>query len=266
MIVADDNPQAGAVARIVLRRLALKATGLTGADVERLVREARHKARRSRRDLTFSDLFDILLMAKPERPQALRWRMALHESGHAVARLALGLGRITAISIDSPDGGYTEGETPAMETETEAFFAGMLIVNLAGRAAEDELLGSVTAGSGGSPDSDLAKATVLAQAMETTLGFATEWPLLYRPASERSAFISDSAQLGKRVNARLEEAYVKARKLIRRNRGAAHVLAEALIRHETLEGEELEAALSAVRDRMVGTEVGGDSTGEDGPQ
>jgi ATP-dependent Zn protease len=166
-----DQNDANEAARDVLHRLALKARGMTGADIEWLVREARQKARRGNRPVAFDDIYDILASARPERPQPLRWRMAIHEAGHTVARLVLDLGRVTAISIDGPTGGgYTEGETPTMEAETESFFVGLLVIRFAGRAAEEEMLGSVTAGAGGSPDSDLGQATELAMAMETALG------------------------------------------------------------------------------------------------
>ena len=169
----------------------------------------------------------------------------------AVARLVLGLGRVTAISIDGPAGGYTEGETPHMEAETEAFFRGLLVIRLAGRAAEDELLGSITAGAGGSSDSDLAQATELAAAMETALGFAGASPLLYRPVEDRASLLAYNPLLAEHVNARLEDAYDRARDLIRRNRDAVRGLADALMEHDTLQGLTLVAALREVRKRMV---------------
>jgi cell division protease FtsH len=124
--------------------------------------------------------------------------MAIHEAGHAVARLVLDLGRVTAISVDGAAGGYTESETPTMEAETEQFFAALLVIRLAGRAAEEEMLGSVTAGAGGSPDSDLAQATHLAMAMETELGFAETAPLLYRPVEDRSSLLAFNPALAER--------------------------------------------------------------------
>ncbi|WP_269930187.1 ATP-dependent Zn protease [Aminobacter sp. HY435] len=238
----------------VLHRLALKARGMTGADIERLVREARQKARRSKRPIAFADIYDILASDRPERPQSLRWRMAIHEAGHAVARLVLDLGRVTAISIDGPTGGYTEGETPIMEAETEGFFVGLLVIRLAGRAAEEEMLGSVSAGAGGSPDSDLGQATELAVAMETALGFAEASPLLFRPVEDRSSLLAYNPVLAERVSARLEDAYGRARELIRRNSDAIRLLAEALMEHDMLEGLHLVAVLREVRRRTMNVE------------
>jgi ATP-dependent Zn protease len=235
----------------VLRTLAQRARGLTGADIERLVREARHKARRGQRALEYGDLANILKSGNPERPLALRRRMAVHESGHAIAYLALGLGRITTITIDSRGGGYIEGEIPDPSEETEELAKAVLVMRLAGRAAEQEILGAVTAGSGGSPDSDLATATALATRMETEFGFGMEAPLLYRPIESRSTLFTYHPSLAERVNARLEEAYAEARTLIRGNRAAIEFLAAALMRHGTLEGNELNAVLVGVRSRMI---------------
>lgn len=246
-----DRNDAKEMARDVLHRLALKARGLSGADIERLIREARQKARRGNRQLAFADIYDILASARSERPQPLRFRVAIHEAGHAVARLVLGLGRVIAISIDGPTGGYTEGEMPTMEAETEQFLVGLLVIRLAGRAAEDELLGSVTAGAGGSPDSDLAQATGLAVAMETSLGFSETCPLLYRPVEDRASLLAYNPLLAERVSARLDDAYGRARDLIRRNHDAVRTLADALMEHDTLEGLTLLGILREVRNRMV---------------
>jgi cell division protease FtsH len=250
----DQNDANETATSDVLRRLALKARGMSGADVERLVRDARQAARRQTRPLAFADIHGILVSIRPERPQPLRWRMAIHEAAHAVARLSLDLGRVTAISIDGPAGGYTEAELPTMEAETGQFFSGLLIIRLAGRAAEEELLGSVTAGAGGSPDSDLAKATELATAMETELGFAETAPLLYRPVEDRSSLLAYNPILAERVSSRLDEGYDQARGLIRRNSDAIQILAAALMAHDTLEGLHLIAVLREVRKRMMSEE------------
>lgn len=249
--VQNTSPS-DALVHDVLRRLALKANGLTGADIERLVREARQKARREKRTLEWCDLEATLTVAKPEKPESLRWRMALHESGHAVARLVLKLGRVTLVTIDGRDGGgMVEGDQPAVEEETEERAEALLLVRLAGRAAEQELLGSVTAGSGGTSSSDLAGATELATAMEMSLGFSRNAPLLYRATDDTASLLIYHPDIASRVNARLEAAYAKACDLIRRNREAIETLARELMDHNTLEG----AGLASVFRRLEETQA-----------
>jgi len=74
------SPGKGSVP-VALKTLARKAQGLTGADIERWVREARQKARREGRKLAYGDLESLLAGAKPARSTALRMRIAVHEAG-----------------------------------------------------------------------------------------------------------------------------------------------------------------------------------------
>ncbi len=147
-------------------------------------------------------------------------------------------------------------ENGAVDTVAAALdsFNGLLAVSLAGRAAEEELLGCVSAGAGGSPDSDMGKATTLALAMETELGFGETWPLLYRQADNQTTLLAYNPLLAEEVNARLEAAYARARELIRRNEDAIRFLADALMRHDTLEGPALVIVLKEVGKRVASAE------------
>lgn len=263
MITADGNGPRGIAADAVLRTLARRATGLSGADVERLVREARQSARRDRRGLTWADLEQRLSASKPVRPANLRWRMALHEAGHAVARLVLELGAITLITIDGVEGGRVESEEPIPPEETEAWLSSLLVAKLAGRAAEEVFLGSCIAGSGGGPGSDLAAATSLALQMEVSLGYGADQPLLYRNAEEHSALLIYRPEIARRVNSRLEKAYAEARRLIRTHRVAVEALARTLIARDTLEGPTISAVLADLRTRMesLSPDEGADNDG-----
>jgi hypothetical protein len=68
-----------------LQQLALAAAGKTGADIERLIREARQKARREKRQLTYTDIHEALTAGQTTMPPELVWRIAVHEAGHALA-------------------------------------------------------------------------------------------------------------------------------------------------------------------------------------
>lgn len=232
-----------------LGAFARKAQGLTGADIERLVKEARQKARREQRPLAFADLETLLADAKPSRSMALRLRMAIHEAGHAIARMLLGFGPISEITIEAPKGGYVTGSTGQDET-TEAWLTAVLIETLAGRAAEGVLLGTVSANSGGIDYSDLASATRLALDMELVFGFGGKWPLLYRKPKEVTATLAADSEVAARVNVRLERAYHAARLIVREQTRALDFLAEKLFDAGTLEGPELDTVLGEVRKRF----------------
>jgi len=127
---------------------------------------------------------------------------------------------------------------------------GVLIAALAGRAAEEVIVGSVAAGSG-SESCDLAAATALTFDMETVLGFSKKWPLLYRKFQGRTSLLATDHDLAERVNARVESAYAVARKMVVNQEIAIDFLGEILLERKTLEGPELNAVLDQVRQRIV---------------
>jgi ATP-dependent Zn protease len=165
----------------ILRRLATRSMGLTGADIERVVREARLTARCGKRTIRFEDIEDGIRSNRPPVPIDLRYRFSIHEAGHAVVHHALDLGPVRSLNIDTGQGAYNLLGFHPSGTDTRAWFESMLAMLMAGRAAEALVLKRVSSGSGGTDDSDLARATRIAFDMERTLGFGTEHPLLYRP-------------------------------------------------------------------------------------
>lgn len=212
----------------ILRRLATRAMGLTGADIERVVREARLKARRGKRAIRFEDIEDGIRGNRPPVPYNLRWRFAFHEAGHAVVHHSLDLGPVRGLNIDTGQGGYNLVGFHVWATDTRDWYENMLTMLMAGRAAEKLMLKRVSSGSGGADDSDLARATRLAFDMERTLGFGTEHPLLYRPHRDPGAVLDRDPELAVRVHDRLEAALDQAGAIIRGRRPTFHALAKAL--------------------------------------
>ena len=115
------------------------------------MREARSKVRREGRSLRLADLETMLAGQRPKVSAELRRRTAIHEAGHAVVRHVLGIGRVTCVTIATTgsSGGYVEAEEDVVDVETEERLMGRLAIWLAGRAAEQVILGSVSAGAGG---------------------------------------------------------------------------------------------------------------------
>lgn len=237
---------AGPTASVALKALARQARDLTGADIERLVREARHKARRENRPLCYADIESLLVEVRPVRSTLLRMRMATHEAGHAIARMVLGFGPIEEITIEAPKGGLISGRI-GQDEMTEEHLTVVLIQTLAGRAAEDVLLEKISANSGGADRSDLALATSIALDMETILGMGGKWPLLYRKPSDVASTLAGDSELADRVNGRLERAYQAARVIVREQAEAVNFLAEQLFEAGTLEGPELDAVVAETR-------------------
>lgn len=227
----------------VLKRLGTRAMGLTGADVERVVREARQVARRQKRPIRYKDLEDAVRMNRPELPHDLRWRFAVHEAGHAIVHHVLKLGPIHGITIDMPDGGYSLLAFQRSGSDTLSYREDLLAMLMAGRAAEQIVFSSVSVGSAGSEDSDLARATRLALALERSLGFGAVQPLLYRDDKDPAHVLDTHPGLAARVHARLERALGRAAEILNDNRARLDRLTAVLFEQQVLEGEALRSIL-----------------------
>ncbi|WCK77887.1 ATP-dependent Zn protease [Agrobacterium fabrum] len=220
-----------------LRRLATRAMGLTGADIERIVREARLKARREKRRLTYDDIEAGIRGHRPPVPYDVRWRLAIHESGHAVVHHALRLGSIKGLTIDTKEGGHNAVTFAINAPDTEDWYGRLLAMLMAGRTAELIVLKTVSAGSGGAEESDLARATRVALDMEQALGFGGRHPLLYLGHKDPTATLSRDADLAERVHRRLEFAQARATEVIIENRRAFDRLVRALFDTQALDGQ-----------------------------
>lgn len=219
-----------------LRRLATRALGLTGADIERVVREARLKARREKRRLAYADIEAGIRGHRPPVPYDVRWRLAIHESGHAVVHHALRLGAVRGLTIDTRDGGHNTLTFAATTPDTEDWYGRLLALLMAGRAAELIVLKIASAGSAGAQESDLARATRVALDMEQALGFGGRHPLLYREHKDPTAILSRDADLAERVHRRLEFAQARATEVILDNRKIFDRLIRALFDAQALDG------------------------------
>jgi cell division protease FtsH len=236
-----------------LKPLALSAAGRTGADIERLIREARQKARRERRKLTYSDIHAALTADQATLSPELIWRLAVHESGHALTRTFLGIGSVLTMSIGNGVGGFVESESSANVIETEEWLQKQIACMLAGRAAEKLIFGDTVVGSGGVEQSDLARATKLALDAETALGLGQVHPLLYRSATAQPSILSLDRELAQHVNNRLEAAEALATDLLSCNREALLALAKRLAEEKVLDGVEVRELL----DREMNTSTNG---------
>ncbi|MBU0583520.1 MAG: hypothetical protein KKB66_13475 [Alphaproteobacteria bacterium] len=240
------DTDAGGDATAILRSLARRMIGFSGADVERLVREARQRARRDRRNVTYADLEALVAATQPPMSPEMRRRLAVHEAGHALVRILLGIGEITLITIEAAGGeAFTESLATNDIIETAGACRDYIVALMAGRAAEQVVFGSVLAGSGGAIRSDLAQATKLATAAETSLGFGSRQPLLYRDPDHWQILLQRDARLARRVHSRLAKAERSARRIVRQNRHRLDLIVDELVSRGTLEGADL-AGLSQV--------------------
>lgn len=231
-----------------LQRIARRANGMSGADIEKLVREARQRSRHERRAVTLDDVQARLKDWLPQLEEQLRHRFAVHEAGHVVARTLTGVAEVELVTIEGSDGRpYTQSTFHPDVLHHENGRMNLIRSYFAGRAAEEVVLGKPTLGAGGGPQSDLAQATALAFSLEASVGAGAHQPFVYRsPEAWEDALASDP-ELRARVSQRLDEAYAQALVLVQQNVSGITLVAEALVEHGTLEGEPLAQVIDQVR-------------------
>ena len=192
---------------------------ISGADVARIAREARREARRRHGEVTGDDLLGIALPADDRTPE-MRRLVAVHEAGHAVAMMIAGKIPVSlSIVRNGQMHGGVRGDTSLgmgriRDIEAE------IVSTLAGRAAEEVILGTASGGSGGSEASDLGRATSLLAQADGGLGLGTR--------------LSVGKVAGEVVEARIRRLYAEAVLLVVRHRRQVIALAELALEKRVL--------------------------------
>jgi len=214
-----------------LTPLAVLGLGGTGADAERWVRGAKRRARYAGRGVELDDLAVEVGGGVDALPPEVRRRCAVHEAGHGVAAVVCGEADDVAVSLGKHSGhaGATRVYGPPDQPLTAELARRMLVCLLAGRAAEEIVLGEVTAGAGGTAASDLSLATHLAVRMIASYGLAGPSPLVYLGANVQAAHLPP--HLLAEVRQELSAAYKEATALVLAHRPAIEHLAVYLVDH-----------------------------------
>jgi ATP-dependent Zn protease len=216
-----------------LRSLALAAAGMTGAHIARVVRDARRRARKFDRALLIEDLFAVLGEKVRQLSEDYLDRIAIHEAGHALVAVQLGVSPSVSVSLFHPvHGNAATFFDPPLQALTRRVVEHRLAVALAGRAAEYVLLGDVSAGA----DTDICAARRLA---ETAI---SEWGLTLPtriPPAKRSAHRREAGLM-------LDTTYALALDLIREQKGQVRAIADALIKRRALAHEDIAGLMRRV--------------------
>jgi cell division protease FtsH len=236
-----------------LDQIASQTPGLVGADLKNLVNEAAlGAARKGETMVTMADFGDAIerTLLGSERKILLsdtdRERIAYHESGHALLGLLvpgadpvkkvtiIPRGQALGVTLQSPiDDRFNYGED---------YLRARLIGALGGRAAERLVYQVVTTGA----ENDLQQVTRIAREMVVRWGMSPKvGPLNYsgdgdgsmfpqRPYSEATAQIIDDE-----VRRIAEECQDQAEKLLADHRSQLDALAHSLLKHDSLDEEEI---------------------------
>lgn len=216
--------------------LSMASRGATGADIEAIVRRAKGAARRARRALTLDDLIAAGHAGVPTLTPEARYRIAVHEAGHAIAAIELQVGQVGGISIH-PAGGFVEFRSDLCGSLTYDRLQREIAVFMAGRAAERLILGDVGAGAGMSRESDLGRATAIAMLIETQCGLGHSGEAYL--GDIRELVYAPSLHLA--VNLQLKDAEAIAARTLDRRRGRLKALANALNEHGYLSADEIQS-------------------------
>ena len=226
-----------------LEPLAAIALGASGAQVVQWVRDARRTARHAGRELQVSDLVAAIRGPSSSLPPVVMRRIAIHESGHAVVGLALGVAPSATISIGlrGQTGGYVNLERTPDYVDTRQSALRTISTLLGGRAAEEAVYGVVSGGAGGGSDSDLALATSLAASLEASYGLGGI--LVWRGEPGRLSVLMSNPDVACAVERTLAECYRCACRIVDANRGALIRVSDALLTEGHLSGKRLAAVV-----------------------
>jgi len=242
-----------------LEVLAKGTPGLAGADLANMVNEAALLAARRNKDHVsmsdFEDAKDKVMMGMERKTMLIsedeKKSTAYHESGHVlVSRLIPNTDPVYKVTIIPR--GRALGVTSYLPIDekhnySKSFLESMLAQLMGGRAAEKIVFSQFTTGAG----NDIERATEIARKMvcewgmseklgPVTFGKKEEEIFLGREISQHRDYSENTAQdIDREVRVIINFAEQIAEKIIRENISALHGLAEALLEHEILDGEQI---------------------------
>jgi cell division protease FtsH len=251
-------------ADVDLERVARQTSGLTGADLANVCNEAAIFAARQGAQYIRQTDFDAAMeriVAGLEQRRVVSDKekriLAYHEGGHAVMSHLVGelfpAQKATIVSRGQALG-YTlnvPNEDRYLHTREE--FMDLMMVYLAGRAAEQVVFGRITNGA----SNDLERVTTIARSMVFEYGMSEIAPSRTMRA-DNYALSEETKRMRDSEQARLTDtAYEEAIRLLSKHRAPLDRVAEALLEKETLDRAELEALLADVKPESRSSETVG---------
>lgn len=240
--------------------IARRTPGFTGADLSNLVNEAALMAARKNKNKIdmpeMEEAAERVIMGHERRSRVISDKekrlTAYHEGGHTLVGMLLDntdpVHKVTIIPRGRA-GGYTLSlpkEDRYYATRSEMLDE--LKVLLGGRVAEALVLKEISSGA----SNDLQRATSLARQMICEYGMSPELgPMTFGHRQDQVFLGRDigrdkdyseevAAKIDKEIRKFIDEAYQKTESLLNENMDKLHLIADALIERETLEGEEID--------------------------
>jgi cell division protease FtsH len=235
---------AGALTDAEISEAAYLAERSTGAEIMRVVRDARRIARQARRRLRLDDLISVMA-PKDDVPANKLFRICAHEAGHAIASLAVPWGALKTCVIAGRDGGL--GRTVIVPDEgdlvTRRTVEDHVTVLLSGRAAERILRGAESTGAGQDDASDLAFGTRLIAGLHVSAGLGRSVSYLshYRDGLE---LVRRDRTIRREVERDMSRLQTRALDTITANRQALLAVTEELVERRHMSGDAIRAVFA----------------------
>ncbi|WP_234716830.1 AAA family ATPase [Ensifer adhaerens] len=228
------------------REFAEATKGLSGAEIEKIVRSARRSARRRRGPITKGDVVLHLPLMADIPPNIMRAN-AVHEIGHSVVGAVLGMDLVRVAIVgrirvdDSVQSlGQARFRRGTWVRRTKEHYLDLIAMTMAGMAAEEVFLGGHDDGVAGNDGSDLFEATKTAIALERSYGMG-EKLASYGDLSRRR--IEEVGHLDpmliERVDRTLQEQLDRSKGILQRHWKACLILTDQLVSRLELPGKEV---------------------------
>ena len=241
-----------------LKLVAQQTPGFVGADLENVLNEAALvAARRNKSVIAASDIDEAedRVIAGPSKKdktvsQRERELVAYHEAGHTIVGLVLSNARVVhkvTIVPRGRAGGYMialpkEDQMLLSKEDMKEQLAGLM----GGRVAEEIIFNVQTTGA----SNDFEQATQMARAMVTEYGMSEKLgPVQYEgnhamfgaQSPQKSISEQTAYEIDEEVRSLLNEARNKAAEIIQSNRETHKLIAEALLKYETLDSTQIKS-------------------------
>ena len=245
---------------VILATIAKTTAGFTGADLENLVNEAALLAARANRlSITEKDIGEAtikVVMGPEKRSKVVTERenrlTAYHEAGHAICTFFCPTqDKVHQVSIipRGMAGGYTMSLPEHDKSyKTKSEYEEDIVTLLGGRVAEKLILNEISTGA----SNEIQRATVIARNMVTRYGFSEKLGPIVYGHEHQEVFLGRDYSQGKNyseniaaeIDVEIQEiigtGYEKAKDILKDNMAKLHLIAEFLLKHEKVNGDDFE--------------------------
>lgn len=239
--------------------------GFSGADLSNLVNEAAlFAARSNRHKVAMNELEkakDKIMMGAERRSMVMddneKKLTAYHEAGHAIVGLSvpehdpvykvsiIPRGRALGVTMFLPEQDRYSHSKRRLESQLCSLFGG--------RIAEELIFGSESVTTGAS--NDIMRSTEIARKMVTTWGLSALGPLTFgeeegeiflgRSVNQHKEMSDRTAQqIDDEVRAIIDRNYQKAKEILVKHMESLHLMAESLIKYETIDAPQIKEIMS----------------------